>query len=157
MERIDFIKSTAMDHTFHWVVLDEGLTQSIWSITATQRPLIIAPLTPLLNNVREIAPDFVILVDVDPNTSVKRTRERTTKHSRFDHIPPKKAHQLLEQGQEAFKIIANKVARNRQDHCILLSGHLPADENASTVIASLYQTDLIPAEDSRLTVGYSII
>jgi len=117
------------------VVLDQGLIQNVWSITAAGEP----PerergLRPLVESLLVELSPLIVLVDIDVERAVERIGGRPTMDSRFDRMPAARAAALLERHREILERIVRRAVALPTVRCLRVDGGRPPEENVPLVM-----------------------
>lgn len=132
--RLDLIK-TMMSDSYDLIVLDQGLIQNIWSITATGNPPANNKyLVRLLKSILDETSPAIILVDVDVELAMERINHRLTMRSRFDKMLPDKAADLLAEHKNVFNQVVNCAAQLKGTCYLNVNGSRPIEKNVTLVV-----------------------
>ena len=127
-----FEQNTQMMHNNDLVVLDQGITQCIWSITSMEANanIRVGVLKKSMSFKKNIFPDVLVYVDVDQVTVLDRLRNRKSKCV-FDHLPFDVTCAIFRNQSISYTNILNALKQVKNTHVLTIQSD--ADINASTI------------------------
>ncbi len=125
----------AMDADCDLVVLDQGLIQNVWSITAAgDPPKDERGLRPLVERLLSGFSPLLVLVDIDVERAVERIGDRPTMDSRFDRMPAGRAAALLGRHGAVLERIVRCAAELPTIRCLRVDGGRPPTANVPLIL-----------------------
>ena len=129
-----------MNDDYDFIILDQGLIQSIWSIAVTgQQPSNGEYLERVLDSILDEIPLFVIMVDIETELAIDRIVSRPTMRSRFDRMLPSQAEAILSKHKEMFSQIVDSADTFRDTGYLNVNGSQPVNRNVSLIVPFIEQ------------------
>lgn len=139
MVRINSIK-TLMSDNYDFIILDQGLFQSIWSIMVTgDQPDEGKYLERVLNSILDEITLFIIMIDVETELALNRIISRPTMRSRFDRMSPPEAEAILSEYKELFSQLVDSAGTYRNTGYLNVNGSQPVKENVDLIVPIILQ------------------
>lgn len=137
--RLNFIK-TIMRENYDLVILDQGLLQYMWSISAIDNPLPEKHFIRLLKSLVAEISLAIVLIEIDVDIAIERINNRPTMTSRFDKMPLKKTEKLLMKQQDFFKQVVNWSGDLKDIRYLVVDGNHSVKKNTNTIVNFIEQT-----------------
>jgi hypothetical protein len=120
-------------HSHLPVIMDQGLTQKLWSMLAETREYSLPMLTTTIQRLAPFAADHLVWIEIPVNVAAERIAKRTGGNSRFDgHLPDEISDRLAEEGG-LYKTILELFERHAGCHVLSLRGEDPVAFNAALI------------------------
>jgi thymidylate kinase len=137
--RLNFIKSI-MEENYDLILLDQGLIQNIWSISATGNQPPEKTIIELLKSILEEISLNIVLVDIDVDIAIDRITKRPTMASRFDKMSLLMVEKMLTKQQDFFKQVVIWCEDLKVIRCLAVDGNHPIENNSNIIINFILQT-----------------
>ena len=115
------------------IIMDQGLTQKLWSMLAETQDFSLPLLTTTVRRLAPFAADHLIWVETPAHIAADRIAGRTGGNSRFDGHPQDENAARLVNLLELYKLIAELFERHTNVHVLSLRGEDPIAENAARI------------------------
>jgi hypothetical protein len=132
--RLDFIRGLVRSE-YEIVLLDQGLLQNVWSLSATgEAPRDDHYLVRLLQAIHDEFSPLIVGVHVGADLATERVTTRPTMRSRFDTLPASRTQSLLARQQDVISKILDLSASLQEDACLDVNGGRPLDQNVRIIV-----------------------
>jgi hypothetical protein len=115
------------------IIMDQGLTQKLWSMLAETRNFSLPLLATTVRRLAPFAADYLIWVETPANIATDRIVGRIGGNSRFDGQPRDEVADRLVNLLELYNLILELFERHTDVHVISLRGEDPIADNAARI------------------------
>ena len=115
------------------IIVDQGLTQKLWSMLAETQEFSLTLLTATVQRLAPFAPDQLVWVETPAHIAADRIAGRTGGNSRFDGRPPNEIAARLVNLLELYNLIVGLFERHANIHVLSLRGEEPITDNAARI------------------------
>ncbi|HEY5903524.1 MAG TPA: hypothetical protein VIU39_13295 [Anaerolineales bacterium] len=153
LTRLDLLRRL-MRGPYDILLLDQGLLQSIWSLSATgEPPRDDCQLETLLQAIHAELSPLIVGVHVGADLAVERVTTRPTRRSRFDTIPASQASSLLRRQKDVISRILSLSAGLQEASCLDVNGSRPPDQNVRLIVPFIQKARPVVHRMTQVTTG----
>lgn len=119
-------------------IFDQGIIQCLWSITSMGGTVNQGLLKRALTAKKNILPDLIFYVDIDPLIASNRISGRDSKCI-FDYLDPTESRELFSKQKDNYQLILNVINHVKNIVVITIYGDAEIDNNLQTCSEYLYK------------------